>query len=521
MRHIANSYKGTAIANYALRITHYALTVALLLFFSIGYQNHFYLQEQNQLFVLSADWLSTYFAKPAWAACVIGDYLTQFYYLTAAGPAILTVCIAITSWLSLVAVRRFANKWIAHIVAIIVLLLLAFSMMDGYSRLASVIAIMGGLACYIVYTPQSKIFSYVIPIVGLCLSYWMFGVGCIVSTLLIIIECIVKRRRILPSIVSIIVLLALTLATQYKYNLHYIDNITYPGISTPKMPETDYETTLDVENAYYFGNYDGVIKKVKAIDNPNKLETFYYYLVYAEKGQLADKLLTLKNIELGTLTTISDKSTLLTINVMSDLYYAIGDMMYTERAAMLANSFSPQNRNARYIKRLAEANIVSGDSLAANKYLRLLSHTMFYKKWAEDRLSKPLMAKYKEKREMQNTQDTLRIGDNCRTILLELLDSNPENNIALDYLLCTDLIVKDIENFKADYDKYCIATASPRIKPIYQQALMIWLAGTNAPEEQWQRYIADASQLQRFKEYNANRGSSLFSDTYWYYFDKL
>lgn len=491
-----------------------------MLFFSIGYQNHFYLQEQNQLFLLSTDWLATYLTKPAWAACMVGDWLTQFYYFTFAGPAILTLCLAITSWLAYLSVRRFANKWIAQIVAIVVLLLLAFSMMDAYSRLASVIAVMGGLLCYLIYTPQSRVFSYVIPIVGLCLSYWMFGFGCIITMVMMLAESIVKRKRILPTIVATIVLIALTLAMQYKYSLHYADNIIYPGISSPKMPETDYEITLDVENAYYFGNYDGVIEKVKSMDNPNRLETFYYYLVYAEKGMLADKLLSLKNIDLGTLTTISDKTPLLTINIMSDLYYVLGDMTYTERAAMLANSFSPQNRNARYIKRLAEANIVSGDTLAANKYLRLLSHTINYKKWAEDRLEKPLMAKYAEKRDKQNTQDTLRIGDNCRTILLELLDSNPSNTIALDYLLCTDLLVKDIENFKADYDKYCVVANRPRIKPIYQQALMIWLAGTKATEDKWRKYVADARQLQRFKEYNDNRGSSLFSDTYWYYFDK-
>ena len=48
---------------------------------------------------------------------------------------------------------------------------------------------------------------------------------------------------------------------------------------------------------------------------------------------------------------------------------------------------------------------------------------------------------------------------------------------------------------------------------------MIYLAGTNAPEEEWNKYIVDQSLLQRFGEYNQHRGDSRFSDTYWYYFD--
>ena len=50
------------------------------LFFQFFYSYHFFYQEQNQLFLFSGDYLVTYFQKPAWAACMAGDFLTQFYY---------------------------------------------------------------------------------------------------------------------------------------------------------------------------------------------------------------------------------------------------------------------------------------------------------------------------------------------------------------------------------------------------------------------------------------------------------
>ena len=99
------------------------------------------------------------------------------------------------------------------------------------------------------------------------------------------------------------------------------------------------------------------------------------------------------------------------------------------------------------------------------------------------------MPVYKEKAQFINKKDTIRLGDFARTILLELLDSNPQNLVALDYLLCTDLTTGDIGSFKSDYDRYCMDRNAPRIKPLYQQALLIYMAGTQATNEEIQHLI--------------------------------
>jgi hypothetical protein len=76
-----------------------------------------------------------------------------------------------------------------------------------------------------------------------------------------------------------------------------------------------------------------------------------------------------------------------------------------------------------------------------------------------------------EKRKFVNRSQNIRINDNCREILVELLDSNPTNTIALDYLLCTDLILGQLQTFKADYYKYCVKNNRQRMKPLYIEAL--------------------------------------------------
>lgn len=49
---------------------------------------------------------------------------------------------------------------------------------------------------------------------------------------------------------------------------------------------------------------------------------------------------------------------------------------------------------------------------------------------------------------------------------------------------------------------------------------MIYLAGTKASPAEWNKYIKRDDVLQRFYQYNNQRGNPAFSDTYWYYFDK-
>jgi len=77
-----------------------------------------------------------------------------------------------------------------------------------------------------------------------------------------------------------------------------------------------------------------------------------------------------------------------------------------------------------------------------------------------------------------------------------------------------------MDTFKMDYDTYCMRKGSPRYKKLYQEALMIYLAGTDAPQEDWDRYIVPGETMQRFESYSRRRGDRAFSDTYWYYFDK-
>ena len=440
-------------------------------FFQFWYPYHFFYQEQNQIFLWSCDYIETYFEKTGGLATLIGDFLTQFYYYLYVGAIILTLCLLIIGTLLYKALCNFkVSRIVALILALVVMTFVAVCHFSTSYRLSSTIAIMGW-----------------------CLLLWLVS--------------IMKRRLLRFS----------TLACGL---LPFYLLFGFPQVKKIQSPDFILEKDFAVDCEYYFGNHDKVIKMVEGYDQWTSQMLFFYNLVQAQRGQLPDNLLKFMPTELGTFYRIGPETPMLTIRNMNELYWVLGDMTFTERAAMMTNVFSRDNRNVRMMRRLAECNIVSGDSLAAEKYLRILDKTLVYSKWAQN-LRQHGQEIYKEKMRMVNRHDTITITDNAHFLMMQLLDANPDNTVALDYILCSTLLLKDIENFKRDYDRYCIETGKPRIKTLYQEALCIYLAGTNAPQEDWQRYIQSQDVMRRFMEYNNQRGNPKFKDTYWYYFDKI
>ena len=443
--------------------------IACWCFFQFWYPYHFFFQEQNQLFLWSWDYISAYIHNGG-LSLLVGDFLTQFYYYLYVGAIILTLCLLLAGTLLYIALRNFkVGRIVALILALIVMTFLAVCHFSISYRLSSTIAILG----------------------------WIL--------LLWIISMMRGWKRQL-------ITLAIALLPTYLL-------IGMPQVKKMQLPDLILEKDFAIDCEYYFGNYDQVIKMVEGEDRWTDQMLFFYNLAQAQRGELPDHLMKFASNYLGSFEKIGPDTPMLTIRNMNELYWALGDMTFTERAAMMTNVFSHNNRNVRMMRRLAECNYVSGDSAAAEKYLRILDKTLVYDKWAKN-IRQNGKQIYQEKMQMVNHRDTITISDNAHFLMMQLLDAHPSNTIALDYILCSNLLLKDITNFKRDYDRYCIETGKPRLKTLYQEALCIWLAGTNAPQEEWEKYIQRSDVFERFQQYNQQRGHSRFKGTYWYYFDK-
>ena len=445
--------------------------VAIWCFFQFSYPYHFFFQEQNQIFLCSWDYISTYFEKSGGLARLAGDFLTQFYYYLYLGAIILISCLLLIGALWYTALRNLkVSMAVALILALVLMTFVAVCHFSTSYRLSSTISVIGwGLLLWLVSLMPGWKKQLVILALAMLPTYLLFGL---------------------------------------------------PEVKKMQGPDLILEKDFAVDCEYYFGNHDKVIKMVEGENKWTDQMLFFYNLALAQRGELPDHLLDFTPNYLGTFEKIGPDTPMLTIRNMNELYWALGDMTFTERAAMMTNVFSHNNRNVRMMRRLAECNIVSGDTLAAEKYLRILDKTLVYRRWADNvRLyGKDI---YQKKMQMVNRRDTITITDNAHFLMMQLLDANPDNIVALDYILCSDLLLKDMTNFKRDYDRYCIETGKPRLKPLYQEALCIWLAGTDAPQEDWQNYIKMNDVMQRFIDYNNQRGNPRFKGTYWYYFDKI
>ena len=98
-------------------------------------------------------------------------------------------------------------------------------------------------------------------------------------------------------------------------------------------------------------------------------------------------------------------------------------------------------------------------------------------------------------------------------VLLGLLEANPSNTLARNYLLCFDLMRYDMEAFMEDYVPDMIKGR------LYHEAVLIWLNQHEMMSEQAiARYGVDASTVDRLGRFYTNPNA--FKNSYWLYFLK-
>lgn len=477
----------------------------------------FYQQEQNQLFLFTGEYVGGFLGKPAWLACLSGEVLTILFHYPLMGAVITSTALSALLGLFYLCLRTGLARWAVILASLLLTLLVAMCHFSFHYELSSTLCLIGALAMFVMSRPllkKSWKIAFPANLVIAMMTYWMFGYGVWLYLLFSILTGWKSGSVVLfLSILTIPILKKVcVLPIQELY--------AYPGIGKPQLPNSTIETGFQIEHAYSSGNWDEVVRIVEGhpIEKEEIIQQrillFFYNLVQAQRGNLPDVLLRYYPTELGTFITMSPESPLLLYRNMHELYYAMGDMTWAGNAAIKACASAPHRRSARMIQRLAESHLVAGDTAVARKYLRMLSKTGVYSDWAHHAVRD---AQYRHKAYSQNRADS--INSNTYVMMSQLMASNPRNEVALDYMLCSELLLKDIESFKQDYDRYC--TKASHQRKIYQEALCVWLVTHDAPEEEWQRYHIDPQTRDRLAKYSERKTLEDFSDTYWYYYDEL
>ena len=144
-----------------------------------------------------------------------------------------------------------------------------------------------------------------------------------------------------------------------------------------------------------------------------------------------------------------------TTQLTGEVYFWLGLVNTAQRFAFEAMEAIPNyNKSARVVKRLAETNLINGQYKVAEKYLRMLEKTIFYRPWAQRTIAmlgneKAIDAHplYGNLRQYRLQEDFLFSDRELDKICGLLFVHNPQNQMAAQYLLMMPLMDRNIPLF--------------------------------------------------------------------------
>ena len=205
--------------------------------------------------------------------------------------------------------------------------------------------------------------------------------------------------------------------------------------------------------------WNKIIEKAEKKQATTPLSVSCVNLALSQKGMLADRLFEFyQNGGEGLFPTftrdmISPVST-------AEIFFRLGMVNDAERYMFEAQEAIPNYRkSARLTRRIIECEIINGNYQVAAKLLRRLQKTLFYSNWANQMMAllgnekainrHPIYGKLRKYREKK--QDFL-FSDREMDQMLGLLFLNDNHNrMAYEYLVCYELLQRDMEKFMQYY----------------------------------------------------------------------
>ena len=205
--------------------------------------------------------------------------------------------------------------------------------------------------------------------------------------------------------------------------------------------------------------WDKIIEKAEKKPATIPLSVSCVNLALSQKGMLADRLFEFyQNGGEGLFPTftrdmISPVST-------AEIFFRLGMVNDAERYMFEAQEAIPNYRkSARLTRRIIECEIINGNYQVAAKLLRRLQKTLFYSNWANQTMAllgnekainrHPVYGKLRKYREKK--QDFLFSDQEMDQMLGLLFLNDNHNKMAYEYLVCYELLQRDMEKFMQYY----------------------------------------------------------------------
>ena len=205
--------------------------------------------------------------------------------------------------------------------------------------------------------------------------------------------------------------------------------------------------------------WDKIIEKAEKKPATTPLSVSCVNLALSQKGMLADRLFEFyQNGGEGLFPTFTRD--MISPVSAAEIFFRLGMVNDAERYMFEAQEAIPNYRkSARLTRRIIECEIINGNYKVAAKLLRRLQKMLFYRNWANQTMAllgnekainqHPIYGKLRKYREKK--QDFL-FSDREMDQMLGLLFLNDNHNkMAYEYLVCYELLQRDMEKFVQYY----------------------------------------------------------------------
>ena len=550
------------------------LALAAFLFFWLAYPFHIYNQEQFQLFQFSWRYLAETLAVPGGLADWCGRFLTQFFYYAAAGSLILALLLTAIQLATAALAKNLSPVGYALTFIPPILLLLFFCDADAMpcSLVAILLSLLSALA---VVRIRPSLLRNGIAVVATALLYFLLGP----FSVLFVVACLVRERKLFPGLLLAAVF-ALSIVCLHRamgypyYRLLYGINYYRFHLHLPVWPwvavaaevlvlafspmikrqgkawegtgaflavmalgvlgvvlsyDGEKETYLKYDFLTRRFQWNAILAEARKDHPRTPYEMTSVNLALVKTGNVHRMFEFYQNGTDGLLPEYTND--FVHPWIPSEAYFQLGMINTSQRFTFEAQELIPDfQKSARAYKRLAETNLVNGNYPVAEKYLKALEKTLFYREWARSRRKLCGHAEavdadpgYGYLRQVRlHDQDFLFNRQAMESMLAYLVQENPANHMALEYLLAWDLLDKNLKGFVHFCPFEAFQGSVPRC---YQEAFLLDFVETTESLDGIPAFI-DRAVATSFSTFMTEYGNGApaevlarrFGDTYWYYY---
>ena len=398
------------------------LGVAVFLFWWLLHPGALAFQEQNQLFLFTWDYFVERIVIAGGLADYIAEFFTQFNYIPFLGEALMAILFVVFQRSIARVLAR--DEW--YILSFIAPVMMLIYMSDFYVLLSFVVALVFALQICALYNRYPGIiWSILVTVFG----YWLIGPVVFLFTvyaavnernkyslLLIALACATvivskltylqqypwktlffgvnyyRRPLMVPAMqvcISVAVVL-IPLISKYlpkpKVYVNLLLGLAIVGcgaLGCVKTYQKDVVELIAYENLVRHEDWDGILKRAKKYQPNSEIGSVSVNLALIMSGRGTEMP---KFKQFGTRGLIQPRVRDFISNSAScEVFWRLGMINESLRYAFDTQESLVNNRKSgRWMSRMAECQMLNKRYDVAEKYLDILSHSLFYSKWAND-----------------------------------------------------------------------------------------------------------------------------------------